>query len=152
MKPRCKAERIELANRISQLNEMLGTTSSDLITGAGISGPMESRMDGTDSDAGSIPDRDLKKICNTFGVSPEWLLEGKGKPFINRDKKVPAHCYNVFTKESNGVYKYVKTYKQMKKAVELVHELRDKDNKRPMIIETDVPIKVYKEIKLSAGF
>lgn len=60
MSIRKKSQRIEIANRIEQLKNLLGTTSEDLMRAAGISGPAI-RMDGTGSAAGTIPDRDIRK-------------------------------------------------------------------------------------------
>lgn len=149
MKTRYKAQRIEIARRFEQLNEMLGTTSKELcqMSGAYRTSPMQ--CDGTNSSAGSISERDMKKICKTFGVNFEWLLEGKGEPFPGKGKNLPQHYFNVFKQESNGVYTYLKTYKRLKSAMEYIRQAKsDGMASNYSIVETDNPIKVFKELKV----
>ena len=145
MKTRYKAQRMEIARRFELLNEMLGTTSAELCRAAHVYEPYPHYCDGTGTEAGSIPEREIKKICKTWEVSFEWLLAGKGEPFPGKDTKVPQHFYNVFEKQNNGLYKHLKTYKKRNNALTYIAKEKGGSAVREyVLVESDVEIKVYK--------
>lgn len=148
---RPKSQRIEIAKRFDQITDTLGIRTSDMLVSSGISLSKEYRCGGDHSISGTLCDKDVVKICNTYKISYEWLIEGTGQMFVSGDAPSVQHCYNVFIKEENGTFRYYGTYDSIDETkIHLyVIGLNDPEKrKRTIVIETDTPITIYRKISV----
>ena len=151
MGKRSLGHRLDIAKRFAYIRKFLNISAADLLRSSGVTDSTEDQLDGDSVNAGTICVRDMQKICDTHKVSMDWLLHGDGDPFP--EKCVSRRCYNIFEKLKDGTYKYHKTYSMNKgMAFNYLKKLKEKNgytkDNRYIIVETDAPIKVYKEIRV----
>ena len=77
----------ELISRINQLMEQNADNANSFASKVGIDpGNFRKKL------KGEYGVKDIYKICNTLGVSKEWLEEGKGDIYINGNVNI---CSNI---------------------------------------------------------
>lgn len=64
--------------RINKLRKILGLTQAEFAKKIGVTTSRVSRR----AKDGNLSNSSIKKICSIFCVSVEWLVDGKGKPFV----------------------------------------------------------------------
>lgn len=78
----------ELISRINQLMEQNADNANSFASKVGIDpGNFRKKLKGEYG----VTKKDIYKICNTFGVSKEWLEEGKGDIYINGNVNIGSN-------------------------------------------------------------
>ena len=78
----------ELISRINQLMEQNADNANSFASKVGIDpGNFRKKLKGEYG----VTKKDIYKICNTLGVSKEWLEEGKGEIYINGNVNIGSN-------------------------------------------------------------
>ena len=78
----------ELISRINQLMEQNADNANSFASKVGIDpGNFRKKLKGEYG----VTKKDIYKICNTLGVSKEWLAEGKGDIYINGNVNIGSN-------------------------------------------------------------
>lgn len=78
----------ELISRINQLMEQNADNANSFASKVGIDpGNLRKKLKGEYG----VTKKDIYKICNTLGVSKEWLEEGKGDIYINGNVNIGSN-------------------------------------------------------------
>lgn len=78
----------ELISRINQLMEQNADNANSFASKVGIDpGNFRKKLKGEYG----VTKKDIYKICNTLGVSKEWLEEGKGNIYINGNVNIGSN-------------------------------------------------------------
>lgn len=78
----------ELISRINQLMEQNADNANSFASKVGIDpGNLRKKLKGEYG----VTKKDIYKICNTLGVSKEWLEEGKGDIYINSNVNIGSN-------------------------------------------------------------